>query len=106
MPSVGLSAKPSSVPAPPPCRTLDREHRSWQRLPVHDRQPTGAPGEGHVKRTHTRWRLGDDPGRLDDDDRIELEALGITQREQADLGIEGSGTDLTADDALPAPGLT
>ena len=67
---------------------------------MHDCEAAGATGEGHVKSTHARWRLGDDPGGLDDDDRVELEALGVTQREQADLGVEGSGTDLTADDAL------
>ncbi len=71
---------------------------------MHDREPAGATGEGHIKRTHTRWRLGDDPGGLDDDHRVELEALGITQREQADLGVEGSGTDLTADDTLAGQG--
>ena len=73
-----------------------------QRLGVQHRQPGHRPGQRDVEPVQAAGLRGGDPGWLDDDDLVELKALGERNRHQGELPGSGIGVEHRMRQAGPA----
>src|SRR5690606_34664049 len=75
-------------PPPPPLGPLQRRQHLGEVVVVDDGEAAGGSGQGHVQVLAALGGLGEDAGRVDDDDGVELQALGLLGGQDDHGGVQ------------------